>query len=94
MRTRQNHVLITLPAFKTRYCSLFSSYDFIPYHFICILYRHRNEGPFPYELEATNEDITHIDTSEDITHVYITHVYILLFLYRIYVTHADSDLTL
>lgn len=69
MRTRQNHVLITLLAFKIRYCSLFSSYDFIPYHFICILYSHRNEGPFPYELEATNEDITHIYTSEDITHV-------------------------
>lgn len=45
------------------------------------------KDPFPCELEATNEDITHVCTNEDITHVYtsedITHVYILLFLCKI-----------
>lgn len=42
------------------------------------------KDPLPYELKATNEEITH---------VYTTHAYILLFLCKIYVTHAGSELT-
>lgn len=51
------------------------------------------KDPLPYELKATNEEITHVYSSADITHVYTTHAYILLFLCKIYVTHADSELT-
>lgn len=46
------------------------------------------KDPLPYELKATSEEITHVYSSAD-----TTHAYILLFLCKIHVTHAGSELT-